>query len=265
MRKALSLLLVLFVLALSSGCPSGPSLPPSTAGGGFFIQTLTSFNLAPPVIAPVTQVKGTWVKDQPGAQGNPSTFNLTTNSAGVGVSNNGRAPADWKFVWVFSLVAPCEGQSVTVTVHFVDDDVGLLCSVEVVGGVAQSATGNAMADFVFSPNPLVTDGSSGNEAFISGQGFSKQYGMPLLQYFDLNGNLVTQTNADGVAADGSWISAPVPDVSQLPLGAYVGFMSNANASGGYDLVGATSVQVTLPPPPPPPPDPCPTNPCMPQN
>jgi hypothetical protein len=123
----------------------------------------------------------------------------------------------------------------------------------------------ATADFVFSPNPIATDGSSGSEAIVTGSGFSAQYGMPLLQYFDLNGNFVTQANADAVAADGSWISSPIPDISQLPLGTYVGFMKNANSSGGYDLVGATSVQVVLPRSPPSPPDPCPTNPCMPQN
>jgi allophanate hydrolase subunit 1 len=42
-------------------------------------------------------------------------------------------------------------------------------------------------------------------------------------------------------------------------------MKNMNSSGGYDLVGATSVKVVDPQLPPPPTDPCPTNPCMPQN
>lgn len=250
MRKLpLAVLAASFVVL--TGCPSsGPTLPPTTSGGGFFVQTLTSFNAQPPVIAPVTQVQGKWRSDLPGAAGNPSTFTLTTNSAGVGIASNGRAPANWNFEWLFSLVSACEGQSVNAVVHFVDDDVGLLCVVTTVAG-GESATGSTTADFVFSPTPVVTDGSSGSEAFVTGQGFSPQYGMPLLQYFDLNGNLVARANADSVASDGSWISSPMPDVSQLLDGTYVGFVSNANANGGYDLVGATTVQVVPPPIPPP--------------
>lgn len=258
-RKLLLPLIGLFVVGFA-GCPgSGPTLPPTTSGGGFFFSTLTSFNLSPPVIAPVTQIKGTWVKDEAGAAGDPSTWTQTSNAGGVGIVANGRINADWKFEWVFSLVAACEGQTVTATPHFVDDDVGLLCS------VTEVVFGATTADYVFSPDPVATDGSSGSEAFITGAGFRSQYGMPLLQYFDLNGNLVAQANADAVASDGSWMSSPIPDISQLPLGTYVGFISNANSSGGHDLLGSTAVQVALPPPPPPPPDPCPTNPCMPQN
>lgn len=246
MRKFLLLLLALssFGLCGFDGCGGGPTLPPTTSGGGFFIETLTSFNLSPPVIAPVVQIKGEWVKDEPGAQGNASTWNQTTNGAGIGIINNGRVPADWKFTWVFSLVSACEGQSVTATAHSVDDVVGLLCT------VTDVTFGASTNDDVFSPAPVLTDGSTGSEAYITGSGFSSQYGMPLLQYFDLNGNLVAQTNGDGVASDGSWMSSPIPDISQLPLGTYVGFISNANVNGGYDLVGATSVQVESPPSPP---------------
>jgi len=86
--------------------------------------------------------------------------------------------------------------------------------------------------------------------------------MPLIQYFDLNGNLVAQTNADAIAVDGTWMSAPVPDISQLPVGTYVGFLNNANSSGGYDILGSVSLQVVLPPPPPPPTDPCPGGICI---
>ncbi|HEV2960298.1 MAG TPA: hypothetical protein VG649_00620 [Candidatus Angelobacter sp.] len=132
MKKLVFVLLALSIMGFM-GCPSsGPTLPPTTTGGGFFFSTFTSFNLAPPVIAPVTTIQGTWVKDQPAAVGSPATWTQTSNAAGIGIVLNGRAPADWKAEWKFSLVTACEGQTVAVTVHFVDDDVGLLCAVTTV-------------------------------------------------------------------------------------------------------------------------------------
>jgi hypothetical protein len=82
MKKVLLFLLTLSVIGFT-GCPtSGPTLPPTTAGGGFFFSTFTSFNLAPPVIAPVTTIQGTWVKDQPGAAGSSSTWTQTRQRSG---------------------------------------------------------------------------------------------------------------------------------------------------------------------------------------
>ncbi len=173
MRKLLALL-ILLSMVLMTGCPT-PTLPPTTSGGGFFVSTFTSFDLGPPVIAPVVGLRLTWKKD------------LT--------------------------------------------------------------------------DPIATDRSTGDEAFILGSGFNQQFGMPLLQYFDLNGNLVAQSSADAVAADGSWMSTPVPDISQLSVGTYVGILNNANSAGGYDILGVVSVQV-VPPPPPPPIDPCPGGRCI---
>src|SRR5207302_9332460 len=171
MTKKLAFPLVaVFVVGLS-GCPSsGPTVPPTTSGGGFFFNTFTSFNLSPPEITPATQIQGTWVRDQPGATGDPSTWTKTSNVAGVGIVPNGRINADWKFQWTFSPVAACDGQTVTATVHFVDDDIILVCTVT-------TAVLVTTTDFVFSPMPIATDGSSGTEAFITGNGFSSQYGM----------------------------------------------------------------------------------------
>ena len=169
-----------------------------------------------------------------------------------------RAPATWTVKWVGGGNPLCTGVTAknAVSVGHIEE---FICFITVVEGGFEDSS------FVFSPNPISTDGSSGSQAVITGAGFSSQYGMPLLQYFDLNGNLVTQTNVNTVASDGSWVSAPIPDISQLGFGTYVGILQNANASGGFDFLGSASVQVVPPPPPPPPPDPCPTNPCMPQN
>jgi len=196
------------------------------------------------------QLKLTWKKDLPGAVGNASSDNVTTNSAGVGIVNNGRVPATWNFEWVFSLVGPCEGMSLDADAKEVNDDVGLLCTVTT--QPFETATASEMPSYGFSPDPIATDGSSGSEAFISGSGFNTQFGMPLVQYFDLNGNLVAQASADSVASDGTWMASPIPDISQLSDGTYVGLLSNANSSGGYDVVGSVTVVVVPPPPPPPP-------------
>lgn len=257
MRKLLALILLGAVILLA-GCPSsGPTLPPTTSGGGFFVSTFTSFDLAPPVVAPLVQLNLTWVNDLPGAIGSASPQTVTTNSAGVGIVANGRVPATWKFDWVFSLTGPCEGQSITADAKEIDDDVGLLCTVENFPGAdIHTVSSSEMPTYNFSPNPIATDGSSGSQAVISGPGFNTQFGMPLVQYFDLNGNLVTQASATAVASDGSWMTSPVPDISQISDGTYVGLLSNANSSGGYDILGAVTVQVVPPPPPPPPPDPC---------
>jgi hypothetical protein len=245
-----------------TGCPSsGPTLPPRTGGGGFFISTFTSFNFGPLDVAPTVQIQLTWQKDLFGAAGDANPQTVTTNSGGVGIVNNGRTPATWNFKWLFSLTGPCVGQSLNADAHFVDDDVPLVCTVFTRGG-DQEVTSTELPDYSFSPDPVITDGSAGSEALISGQGFNSQFGMPLVQYFDLNGNLVAQASATTVAGDGTWMSAPIPDVSQLSPGTYVGLVSNANSSGGYDILGSISVEVTLPTAPsPPPPDPCPDSIC----
>jgi hypothetical protein len=260
--KRLIAVFLAWAVVMMTGCPTPTTPPPSTAGGGFFISTFTSFNLSPPVIAPLTQIQLSWKKDLPGAVGDSQTQIITTNSTGLGIVPNGRAPATWHFKWLFSLTGPCEGQELDANAKEIDDDVGLLCTVTDFPSGAQTATASGMPDYQFSPNPIATDRSTGDEAFILGSGFNKQFGMPLIQYFDLSGNLVAQTNADAIAADGTWMSAPVPDISQLSVGTYVGFLNNANSSGGYDILGAVSLQVALPPPPPPPPDPCPGGRCI---
>ena len=249
---------------LLTGCPAGPTLPPTTSGGGFFVSSFVSFNLAPRVVAPIAQIKLTWHEDLSGtAAGSAQTQNITTNSAGIGIASNARVPATWNFKWVFSLTAPCLGQNQDADVLVVDSDVEVTCTVtDFPSGTETVATAAAVSGYAFSPNPIATDRSTGDEAFILGPGFNKQFGMPLIQYFDLNGNLVAQTNADAIAVDGTWMSAPVPDISQLPVGTYVGFLNNANSSGGYDILGSVSLQVVLPPPPPPPTDPCPGGICI---
>lgn len=255
-RKA-RLFLLCPAFLLLSGCPA-PTLPPATAGGGWILQTVVISNVAGVGFVGGVGVQGHWEKDQPGASGDASPFSVTTNLVGLFPLPGKRAPATWNVSWISGGPPPCAGLTASNTVSAGAVEEFICFITEVIGGLENSG-------FAFSPGTIVTDGSSGSEAVITGAGFSSQYGLPLLQYFDLNGNLVAQTNVSTVAGDGSWVSAPIPDISQLGVGTYVGIVKNANSSGGYDFLGAAAVQVVLPPPPPPPPDPCPTNPCAPQS
>lgn len=265
----MALLIILSSLILIASSCGPPSLPPTTSGGGFFIETefLSATGSIVPVPVPNVTTGWTWLNDVPGftAVGDPSSFTNTTNAAAIGVSLNGRVPAMWAVSWIAGGPAQCVGApDDPILGHFQSNPqraTEVICFDRTGSG---SGTVRGSQDFTFSPSPLYTDGSSGGTATISGQGFSSQYGMPLLQYYDMSGNLVNQANADAVASDGTWISASVPDLSQLQLGSYVGFLYNKNASGSYTYLGTASVTV-LNPPPSGGGGPCPTNPCMPQN
>ncbi|PYT64252.1 MAG: hypothetical protein DMG35_01040 [Acidobacteria bacterium] len=77
-----------------------------------------------------------------------------------------------------------------------------------------------------------------------GTGFSSANGMPLFQYFDLNGTLIAQTNATSVAADGNSAAGPVPsNIGSVPPGFYLGRVSNAAPGGSYTYLNSGSVIV----------------------
>ncbi len=240
------------------GCDE-PTLPPATSGGGFIFQTGISENGLPPFLVGGVTISGSWVKDLTGAQGNPASWTETTNALSLAAVPNGRSPATWNFSWLAGGESGCAGHTTNGDVDS-DHILTIQCIIIQVNTVTvQTVPGS----FNFSPNPLDTTNPPG-AVTISGQGFNAQYGMPLVQYFDLNGNLVAQSNAQSIASDGSWIQAPTPDLSQIAAGTYAGFIKNANSSGGWDVVGAAVVTVVTPTPPPPPPDPgpCSSSPCL---
>src|SRR5260370_29755482 len=97
MRTTLWLLVAFSVLILTTiGCEdnTGPTLPPTTAGGGFFISTFTSFNLTPPIVSPLAVLNGNWLSDGVSAMGDASPWGVTTNTAGVGMWMSGGSPAE---------------------------------------------------------------------------------------------------------------------------------------------------------------------------
>ncbi len=86
------LVLVLSVLSCSGFTCGGPTLPPSTEGGGFVLDTLYSPTPGvPPLPVGGINVQGNWQNDATGAAGDPSQINTTTNILGLADESGKRA------------------------------------------------------------------------------------------------------------------------------------------------------------------------------
>jgi hypothetical protein len=224
MAKGARVAFVLLSALAMVECPdsTSPTLPPTTPGGGWIISTYL-FNYGQISPAPSSRITGTWVGDDgPNPQGSAVPIDVTTNDLALAPVPNGRVPATWSLIWQSSVGAAeaCAGHGATATPSFVGavEDVGCFIG----GGVSDGTA------FSFNPSPL-EEWSPPSEATITGQGFSSAYGMPMVQYYGLDGTLVDQENATSISQDGTSISGPVGDISQLPAGTYVGIISNAGS------------------------------------
>jgi hypothetical protein len=253
MQKRMFMIFSLLLSALIVGCPSSAP-PPTTNPISFFVHTEFF-----PLVGPLQTVPGVttnWSnpRDVTGGntpQGDTGPFTVTTDGTGLATVLNKRVPAIWFVIWVKgSVPAPSPGECLGDANDFPVNPqrTSEVICFEVAGPPLSTSTtqGNA---FTFLPRPLYTDGSAGNVAKISGGGFSSQYGMPRVEYFDSTGAVISQADATAVASDGSWISAPIPNLSEVIAGSYVGIVFNASANGGYTFAGTTSVDVLDPPDP----------------
>jgi hypothetical protein len=252
MKKRIIALFAIVLTVGLIGCPD-TTPPPPFPGEGFFIQT-SFLPLFPAIIeiAPGISTHWDWLSDVQGGdppRGNTASFDNTTNLAGIGVSQDGRVPAKWLVTWNTAGPDPqCAGKQTGAQSDHPQRTVDILCFEVPAPGffLAQGGT------FIFTPDVLYTDNSSGSTGTVSGQGFTAQYGMPVVRYFDSGGNLVNQTSVTAIASDGTWVQAPLPDMSQITVGSYVGAIYNLDANGNLLFIGTTSVTVLDPPPPPPP-------------
>jgi hypothetical protein len=80
--------------------------------------------------------------------------------------------------------------------------------------------------------------SSTASATVVGEGLTSTYGMPLVQYYTLDGTLVAQENATSVASNGASMQIPGFSTTQLPVGTYDAIVSNAASGGGYTYLGS---------------------------
>ena len=234
------LLPVLAPLILLTGCPpETPTLPLTTGNGGWIIETVY-IGLEGIALAPDTTVSGVWKSDGVNAAGSASPFTVTTESVtGLAVVPNGRVPAVWGVTWVGNSEFPqCTGVTATATPNIA----GALEEFQCYSTVAY-----VVNPYQFQPNPLLLSAPPA-ESTITGAGFSSAYGMPVVQYFDSNGNFVDQVSATTVSSDGTSISAPTPNLTGggVVVGTYAGLISNIKADGSYQSVGAVSVNVLNP-------------------
>jgi hypothetical protein len=219
------------------GCPpQTPTLPPTTSGGGFLIETFFTDNgvVSP---APLTNTSWVWKQDGVGAAGDPSPFQSVTNIYALDSSLNGRVGAQWNLTWSYTGYVPaqvCDGYKDTITVNEAGEQVIVSCNVI---GVGQEYSG-----FVFNPNPLYLVQPPATTT-VKGSGFKSTYGMPVLQYFNLKGTLMAQATAASVSADGTTLVAKTPSLSGLPVGEYAGIISNIAADKSLAYAGTVSVTV----------------------
>jgi hypothetical protein len=76
--------------------------------------------------------------------------------------------------------------------------------------------------------------------------------MPVVGYYNSQGDLLAQATATVIASKGTYIEAPTPSLKGVTLGTYAGLVANKTSTGALDYLGAASVYVGYPPPPPPP-------------
>ena len=229
--------LVIILTAVVMGCDA--TLPITTSGGGWILFTNFIPLEGPIVVTPGVGLQGTWLPpDKPGAVGSASPFTVVTDLEGFAAVPNGRVPADWHIVWSSGPIPGCDGHSTTVSPALFGSTEEVDCFEEVI----------PVPGFSASPNPLYQNALA-TVLTITGSGFSSAHGMPVVQYYNLQGNLIAQETATAIASNGTWIDGPVPSsVTSVPAGAYAGVIKNANASGGFDYVGTASISVYQHPP-----------------
>ena len=243
--KKRSTFLFVVVLLLCFGCEPSKPLPATTPGGGFFIQTFgwDQSNGGTPFPAYNITIHGDWVSDGTAPVGDPSSWTLTSgaNTATILVVN-GRISAYWNLSW--ESPSPWAGCASLPTVKaYLPFNVPNMDLISFTCVLQQLPALSSALGFTFTPTPTYIGVTNGTIS-ANGNGFKSTYGMPLFQYFDNNGNLVAKTTATSVATDGSTASGPVPsNIGSVPGGVYVGLISNANASGGYSLLGSATMEV----------------------
>jgi hypothetical protein len=239
MRRTASITAVALLILLA-GCKSGPTLPPATPGGGFIIQTIYSVGLIPAPAGNVT-IGAAWVNDLAGATGNPSPFTVITNPEGLGSAAGERAPATWSFTWVAGGPDPACSSAQNNPFEWnvaVNEVVGITCYYV---STASLEEGDVMT---FSPVTLFLNKLP---ASVTGtaSGVSSQYGMPVLQYFDLSGTLIAQASASSVTSTS--VTVQTPNLSQVPSGTYGGLIQNVESGGALRPIGGGAEFVVAPP------------------
>jgi hypothetical protein len=227
---------LLALLLASPGCE--PTLPPSTPGGTFTIETIFQPSSGISYSVGGVGISGQWVEDGPGATGSASPVAGTTGANALDVFLGSRAPATWHFTWLTpmpgQLPPACVGVNTNVTIDEAQG-AGVFGCVQIYIPDALGVSPSAI--YLDDPPASVTVSGAPQGSFQSANG------MPETQYLDSSGTVVGVASASAISADGTSITGPTPDLSSVTPGEYVGLAGNLAADGSLNVVGGGTVFV----------------------
>jgi len=232
MKKLRYIVLIMFIALTSVGfddCGTDPAIGP----GDLRIQhRLQTTSLGSPLLTPyAVTTSGEHVQDSgdfnlPYPSGGNYSFGPgTTGTDGRYSIANGRGPALWR---IHAWSGPCHNQfGVFFLKHAEETKVDCV----EIGGIFLPP-GTVAPRVIAVSNPPY-------EVTIYGQDMSAVGGMPLVEYYNSDGNLAQQAYATSCAQDGSWVSGPPPDLTDCVSGQYTLIVRNADG----DAVGSGTVNV----------------------
>lgn len=144
----------------------------------------------------------------------------------------------------FILIQYPDGQSVFISTnatgqaHF--DSRCYNCSEIII--FRRHTTPNPIA-FTLAPSTLDLAASPSSMTF-NGSGISTDYGMPMIEFEDLNGNLMSSVNAVSVSADGTSLMTETPNFASVWSGQYRAVIYNRYYDGGWMEVGDADITIT---------------------
>ncbi|HYK20281.1 MAG TPA: hypothetical protein VEV42_06085 [Pyrinomonadaceae bacterium] len=249
------LFVVLISMNFNLACRE-PTPTPTPAPRFIILTTQTIFGtLGLPVVLPHPNVEcaGQWESDAMnlGPIGGINTFFQGNSGEGKLLVPNARTPAFWR-LGEFS--GPCVNQSFVIGIRQ-NDAVEMNCDLTRV---------HLGPPFSLSPSGIDL-GSLSTTLTITGQDIDATYGMPLVEYYNEDGNLVAQMQAASVAPDGTSLTVSTPDFSSSTSGEYLLVISNVRSNSSLEMIGSATLYVYAfdpPPPPPPDPGPCGDQPCL---
>jgi hypothetical protein len=226
--KIVLLSAVLLCAGLSAACGGGGSTAPQSGfsvQGQKYVQT-ASGDFA---LVSVANVQGAWQFDNSSnAVGNNKTIPVEL-CVGPCPVTDGRVPARWTII--AGPFGECFGQLTNPNMDVNAGDTKIAKCV--VPGIL----------FPFSMNPGSVDLQATPATFdMTGSNLDTTYGAPHLDYIDsYTGDVIGSVDATAVSADGSWLQAPMPDLSQVYSGTYTIFVSNRQSDGSLSYVGSSTV------------------------
>lgn len=233
MKKTLLFAMAVALAVMCVGCNGGPPDP------GFrvstYLQRVNPITGLPETIAHQNvDLIGDLVVRYPGNRGTRDFFSGNTGSNAYVDADDAIAPAAWDLT---ELSGPCQGQTVSEDIDPGEDE-DIYCDT-----IGSFFFFTVIPNYIDLENPPAT-------VTIEGRNINSIGGMPTVEYWDGAGNFVASAQATEVAADGTWLRGPTPDLSQVVPGTYL--LKVKNPTGEYAGTGIAECFIRNEPEPPPP-------------